>query len=182
VLGIAAAAALFADNQTARQLALTGATVEMVAHGLITGALFLICGSFWQRTSDYELDHYGGLAHQAPLLTGFTVLAAFASLGMPGLAGFVAEFQVFAGTFAIYPWLTVLGVLGILITAALFLDLLRRLFFGRLPAHLGGFRDLEPAEWGVLGVLSLGILVIGVYPRILLTLIEASSAILVGVR
>ncbi|SHF68326.1 NADH dehydrogenase subunit M [Modicisalibacter ilicicola DSM 19980] len=182
VLGIAVAAAFFADNQAARQLALTGATVEMVAHGLITGALFLICGSFWQRTGDYELDHYGGLAHRAPLLTGFTVLAAFASLGMPGLAGFVAEFQVFAGTFAVYPWLAVLGVLGILITAALFLDMLRRLFFGRLPSHLGGFSELKRAEWGVLGVLSLGILVIGVAPQFLLTLIEASSALLVGVR
>nr|WP_298379388.1 NADH-quinone oxidoreductase subunit M [uncultured Halomonas sp.] len=182
VLGIAVAAALFSDNLAARQLALTGATVEMVAHGLITGALFLICGSFWQRTGEYELDHYGGLAHQAPLLTGFTVLAAFASLGMPGLAGFVAEFQVFAGTFAVYPWLAVLGVLGILITAALFLDMLRRLFFGRLPSHLGQFAELKRAEWGVLGVLSLGILVIGVYPRFLLTLIEASNALLLGGR
>ncbi|WP_082140440.1 NuoM family protein [Halomonas sp. PR-M31] len=182
VLGIAVAAALFSDNLAARQMALTGATVEMVAHGLITGALFLICGSFWQRTGEYELDHYGGLAHQAPLLTGFTVLAAFASLGMPGLAGFVAEFQVFAGTFAVYPWLAVLGVLGILITAALFLDMLRRLFFGRLPSHLGQFAELKRAEWGVLGVLSLGILVIGVYPRFLLTLIEASNALLLGGR
>ncbi|TDX25463.1 NADH dehydrogenase subunit M [Modicisalibacter xianhensis] len=182
VLGIAVAAALLTDNPAARQLALTGATVEMVAHGLITGALFLISGSFWQRTGDYALDHYGGLAYQAPLLTAFTVLAAFASLGMPGLAGFVAEFQIFTGTFAIYPWLAVFGVLGILITAALFLDMLRRLFFGRLPTHLGRFPELSRREWSVLGVLSLGIVVIGVYPRFLLTLIDASSAILVGGR
>ncbi|EPC00207.1 hypothetical protein L861_06860 [Litchfieldella anticariensis FP35 = DSM 16096] len=182
VLGIAVAAALVSDNQAARQLALTGATVEMVAHGLITGALFLISGSFWQRTGEYDLDHYGGLAHQAPLLTGFTVLAAFASLGMPGLAGFVAEFQVFTGTFAVYPWLAVLGIIGILITAALFLDMLRRLFFGRLPSHLGEFPELGRAEWGVLAVLALGIVVIGVSPRFLLTLIEASSSVLVGGR
>jgi NADH-quinone oxidoreductase subunit M len=182
VLGIAMAGTMVTDDLAVRQLALVGATVEMVAHGLITGALFLICGSFWQRQQDYDLDHYGGLAHRAPLLTGFTVLAAFASLGMPGLAGFVAEFQVFAGTFAVYPWLTVLGVLGILITAALFLDLLRRLFFGRLPSHLGGFKDLGRAEWSVLAVLSLGILVIGVAPQFLLTLIEASTALLTGGR
>jgi len=180
VLGIAVAAAAFTDDSLVRQLALTGATVEMVAHGLITGALFLICGSFWQRTGEYDLDHYGGLASQAPLLTGFTALAAFASLGMPGLAGFVAEFQVFAGTFAIYPWLAVLGVVGILITAAVFLDMLRRLFFGRLPVHLGQFVELTRREWSVLGVLSLGIVVIGVAPRFLLTLIEASAGLLVG--
>ncbi|GHB09753.1 complex I subunit 4 family protein [Modicisalibacter luteus] len=182
VLGIAVAAALVTDNPMVRQLALTGATVEMVAHGLITGALFLISGSFWQRTGDYALDNYGGLAYQAPLLTGFTVLASFASLGMPGLAGFVAEFQIFTGTFAVYPWLAVLGVVGILITAALFLDMLRRLFFGHLPTHLGQFSELSRTEWSVLGGLSLGIVIIGVYPRFLLTLIDASSAILVGGR
>lgn len=182
VLGIAAAAAFVADDIVARQLALTGATVEMVAHGLITGALFLISGSLWQRTGEYALDRYGGLAGRAPLLTGFTVLAAFASLGMPGLAGFVAEFQIFTGTFAVYPWLAVLGILGILITAALFLDLLRQLFFGQLPSRLAEFPDLGRAEWGVLAVLALGIVVIGVAPHFLLTLIEASSTVLVGGR
>lgn len=182
VLGIAVAASVLGDDIAARQMALTGATVEMVAHGLITGALFLICGSFWQRTGEYDLDRYGGLARQAPLLTGFSVLAAFASLGMPGLAGFVAEFQIFAGTFAVYPWLAVIGIVGILITAALFLDLLRRLFFGARPAHLAQFPDLSRAEWSVLAILSLGIVVIGVAPRFLLTLIEASSTLLVEGR
>lgn len=182
VLGIAIAAALVSDNPAARQMALTGATVEMVAHGLITGALFLVTGSFWQRTGEYDLGRYGGLARRAPLLTGFTVLAAFASLGMPGLAGFVAEFQVFTATFAIYPWLAVLGIVGILLTAALFLDLLRRLFFGRLPSHLDAFRDLQRAEWAVLAVLALGIVAIGVAPYFLLNVIEASAAVLVGGR
>lgn len=182
VLGIAAAAAAVGDSLDARQLALTGATVEMVAHGLITGALFLMSGSLWQRTNEYELDHYGGLAQQAPLLTGFMVLGAFASLGMPGLAGFVAEFQVFTGTFAVYPWLAVLGIAGILITAALFLDMLRRLFFGSRPSHLAGFSDLGRDEWAVLAVLSLGIVVIGVAPHFLLVLIEASSTVLVEGR
>jgi len=181
VLGIAVAAS-FSDNLAAKQLALTGATVEMVAHGLITGALFLICGSFWQRTGEYDLDYYGGLAHQAPLLTGLTVLVAFASLGMPGLAGFVAEFQIFAGTFAVYPWLAVLAVLGILITAGLFLDLLRRLFFGSLPVHLGQFTELNRVEVVVLSVLGLGIVIIGVYPSFLLEVIDGASALLIGGR
>jgi len=181
VLGIAVAAA-WVGEPAARELALTGAALMMVVHGLIAGALFFISGSLWQRTGNYELDHYGGLAYQAPLLTGFTVLAAFAGLGMPGLAGFVAEFQVFAGTFAVYPWLAVLAIVGILITAALFLDLLRRLFFGHLPAWLGTFSDLTRAESLVLGVLSLGIVTIGVYPRFVLTLLEAASGALVGGR
>ncbi|BBI65524.1 hypothetical protein HSBAA_PA_1270 (plasmid) [Vreelandella sulfidaeris] len=131
VLGIAVAGALFQDAVYAREMALIGATVEMVAHGLITGALFLICGSFWQRTEEYDLDSYGGLLRQAPLLATFAILASFASLGLPGLAGFVAEFHIFAGTFAVYPWLAVIGVLGILITAALFLQMLQNCSSGR---------------------------------------------------
>jgi len=182
VLGIAAAAALLDGDPGARSLALTGATVEMVAHGLITGALFLIAGSFWERGADYRLSRYGGLAARAPLLTGLTGLAAFASLGLPGLAGFVAEIQIFAGTFAVYPWLAAIGLLGILITAALFLDMLRRLFFGALPDEWKGFPDLRPAEWWVLGMLLAGVVVIGVYPRFLLDLIEPSVALLPGGR
>jgi NADH-quinone oxidoreductase subunit M len=182
VLGIAAAAALLDGDARARSLALTGATVEMVAHGLITGALFLIAGSFWERGADYRLSRYGGLAARAPLLTGLTVLAAFASLGLPGLAGFVAEVQIFVGTFAVYPWLAALGLLGILVTAALFLDMLRKLFFGALPAEWRSFPDLRPAEWWVLGALLAGVVVIGVYPRFLLDLIEPSVALLPGGR
>ncbi|WP_111748500.1 complex I subunit 4 family protein [Salinisphaera orenii] len=180
VLGIAAAGALVGSEEAARTLALTGATVEMVAHGLITGSLFLITGSFWQRTQDYELAHYGGLAQITPRLTGATIIAAFASLGLPGLAGFVAEFQIFVGTFAVYPWLAAFGLLGIVITAALFLLMLQRLFFGDLPDKLAGFRDVETREGAILlGLLGL-VLVIGVYPMWLLELINSASAGLVG--
>ncbi|GAB2729663.1 complex I subunit 4 family protein [Halomonas garicola] len=181
VLGIAIAAS-FSDNLMAKQLALTGATVEMVAHGLITGGLFLICGSFWYRTGTYDLDGYGGLAHRAPRLAGLTILLAFASLGMPGLAGFVAEFQIFAGTFAVYPWLAVPAVVGILVTAALFLDILRRLFFGKLPASLDQFKELDRIEFTVLSVLGLGVVAIGVYPGFLLEVIDSASVLLTGGR
>lgn len=182
VLGIAVAGALLGGNEAARQLALVGATVEMVAHGLITGSLFLICGSFWQRTGDYEMARYGGLAKRAPLLTAFAVLAAFASLGLPGLAGFVAEFHIFAGTFAVYPWLAVIGIFGILITAALFLQLLQQLFFGELPQQWSGFVDLKTTEGLVLGGLALAFVIVGVAPHFLLQMIEASASLLVGAR
>lgn len=182
VLGIAVAGALLSGNEAARQLALVGATVEMVAHGLITGSLFLICGSFWQRTGEYEMAQFGGLAKPAPLLTGFSVLAAFASLGLPGLAGFVAEFHVFAGTFSVYPWLAVIGIFGILITAALFLLTLQQLFFGALPEKWSGLPDLGGREKLVLGVLAAAFVVIGIAPQFLLTVIEASAGWLVDPR
>jgi NADH-quinone oxidoreductase subunit M len=178
VLGIAAAAGL-SGHETARTVALTGATLEMVAHALITGALFLIAGAFWQRGGEYELRAYGGLARRAPWLTGLTVLAAFASLGLPGLAGFVAEFQIFAGTFAVYPWLAAIALLGILITAALFLQMLQQLFFGELPPRWSDFADLRWPEILVLGGLLLLVVILGIYPSWALTVIDATAARLV---
>ncbi|MDQ6681566.1 MAG: NADH-quinone oxidoreductase subunit M, partial [Pseudomonadota bacterium] len=175
VLGIAAAGALVGGEEAARQLALTGAVVEMVAHGLITGSLFLVAGAFWQRAEEYDLDAYGGLANVAPRLTAFTTVAAFASLGLPGLAGFVAEFQIFAGTFAVYPWLAAIGLIGILITAALFLQMLQQLFFGALPERRAGFTDLRRVETVVLATLLAIVIAIGVYPRWLLALIDTGT-------
>lgn len=180
VLGIAVAGALLEGSETARQLALTGATVEMVAHGLITGSLFLITGTFWQRGKTYELASYGGLGARAPRLTGMTTLAAFASLGLPGLAGFVAEFHIFVGTFGVYPWMTAIALFGVLITAGLFLHMLQQLFFGTLPPQWSGFADLHPAEWLVLGVLLAWVVIIGVYPSFLLQLIEPTARWLIG--
>ncbi len=180
VLGIAAAGAAMPGAEAARRLALTGATVEMVAHGLITGALFLLAGSFWQRTREYDLDAYGGLAGPAPALAVATTVAAFASLGLPGLAGFVAEIQVFLGAFGVFPWLAGLALLGVLVTAALFLLMLRSLFFGELPARWSDFPDLGTAERLVLGVLLGAVVILGVYPRFLLAVVDGAAGILVG--
>lgn len=176
VLGIAAAGSSYVSAIGARQIALTGAVVEMVAHGLITGALFLMTGVFWQRAKTYDLDGYGGLAGVAPKLAAAFILASFASLGLPGLAGFIAEFQIFAGTFAVYPWLAALGLIGILITAALFLTMAQRIFFGGLPDERKSFSDLQPYEIGVLTPLLLLVVLIGVFPRWLLEPILATTS------
>jgi NADH-quinone oxidoreductase subunit M len=176
VMGIAVAGSAL-GTETARQLALTGAVVEMIAHGLITGVLFLVAGAVWQRAGHYDLQKFGGLAGPAPRLTGAATLAAFASLGLPGLAGFVAELHIFLGTFGVYPWLAAVGLLGILITAALFLSMLRQAFFGPLPPDRVGFPDLTQAETTILaGMLALVVL-IGLWPTWLLSLIDAGALI-----
>ncbi|GGE73799.1 NAD(P)H-quinone oxidoreductase subunit D4 [Streptosporangium jomthongense] len=180
VLGIAAAGALLTGSEAARSMALTGATIEMVAHGLITGSLFLITGSFWQRGETYDFAAYGGLSAPTPKLAALTTLAAFASLGLPGLAGFVAEFHILVGTFGVYPWLAAIALLGLLITAALFLRMLQSLFFGQLPERWKSMPDLNAAEFSVLGILLLLVVVIGVYPAVLIDLIETSTGWLVG--
>jgi NADH-quinone oxidoreductase subunit M len=178
VLGIAVAGSAL-GSEAARQLALTGAVVEMIAHGLITGALFLIAGAVWQRSQDYHLPNFGGLAGPAPRLTGAATLAAFASLGLPGLAGFVAELHIFLGAFGVYPWLAAIGLLGILITAALFLRLLRQMFFGDLPKERADFTDLTRIEVALLAALLALVVLIGLWPAWLLSLIDARALIAV---
>jgi NADH-quinone oxidoreductase subunit M len=182
VLGIAAAGALLHGNDGARRLALTGATVEMVAHGLITGALFLITGSIWQRAKTYVIADFGGLARRAPALTGLTAIAAFASLGLPGLAGFVAEFQIFVGTYAVFPWLAGLALFGIIITAALFLHLLQRVFLGDMPERWAAWPELGRVELMTLATLLAIVLILGVAPAPLLAVIDAGVRPILGSR
>ena len=164
----------------ARSIALTGATIEMVAHGLITGAMFLLTGSVLARAETYEMGELGGLAAKAPALTGATMLAAFASLGLPGLAGFVAEFQIFAGTLGVYPWLAGIGLLGIVITAALFLRMLQRVFLGPLPERWSGWTDLGRWELAALVPMLVLVVVIGVVPSWLVDVINSASDFMVG--
>ncbi|MDP8988033.1 MAG: NADH-quinone oxidoreductase subunit M [Actinomycetota bacterium] len=180
MLGVAAAAAAGSGDAGARSLALTGATLEMVAHGLITGALFLLAGSVWARGETYDMEALGGLAARAPAMTGATTLAAFASLGLPGLAGFVAEFQIFAGTFAVEPLLAAVGLLGIVLTAAFFLRMLQRVFLGALPERWASWGDLGRTEVAALAPLLALTVAIGVAPAWVLDVIEATAATLVG--
>lgn len=180
ILGVAAAAAGMSGDADGARLALSGATLEMVAHGLITGALFLLAGSIWARADTYEVAELGGLAGRAPAMTGAVALAAFASLGLPGLAGFVAEFQIFAGTFAIYPVLAGIGLLGIVITAALFLRMLQRAFLGPLPERWLRWPDLSRIEVVALVPVLVLVVVIGVAPSWVLDVIDTTAASLVN--
>jgi NADH-quinone oxidoreductase subunit M len=180
ILGLAAAAAAMGDDPDAAALALSGATLEMVAHGLITGALFLVAGSVWSRAETYELGELGGLAGRAPAMTGVVVVAAFASLGLPGLAGFVAEFQVFAGTFSVYPVLAGIGLLGLVVTAAVFLRMIQRAFLGTLAERWASWPDLSRTETLALLPLIVLVVVIGVAPAWVLDVIDTAAAPLVG--
>ena len=180
ILGVAAAAAGMGNDEDGARLALSGATLEMVAHGLITGALFLLAGSIWTRAGTYEVDELGGLAGRAPAMTGAIGLAAFASLGLPGLAGFVAEFQIFAGTFAIYPVLAGIALLGIVITAALFLRMLQKAFLGALPDRWLAWPDLTRSEVAALVPVLALVVGIGVAPSWVLDVIDTTASTLVN--
>jgi NADH-quinone oxidoreductase subunit M len=184
VLGVGAAGILAGTDEQARQLATTGAVTQMVAHGLITGALFLLTGVLYDRGRTYDMAAYSGLAARTPVFAGVFAVAAFASLGLPGFAGFIAEFQIFTGALASAPIATALAVTGILVTAGLFLRALQRIFLGpeRVPDAPGTprpFVDLHPSETVSIGLLLALAAVIGVLPRFLLDVIEPASRVLV---
>jgi NADH-quinone oxidoreductase subunit M len=177
VLGVGAAG-LVSAGEEARQLAVTGAVTQMVSHGLITGALFLLAGVLHDRAGSYEMAQFGGLAGPAPRFAGLFAVAAFASLGLPGFSGFVAEFQIFAGSIGA-TWAAAVALPGILITAALFLRALQRLLTGATEGRSVGFPDVRARELlPVGGLLALAVL-IGVLPWPLLDLIDPAAATVV---
>ena len=185
ILAVGAAGVLAGSDAQARSLAVTGAVTQMVSHGLITGALFLLAGVLWDRAATYDMGTYSGLAGPAPVFAGALGVAAFASLGLPGFSGFIAEFQIFTGSLASATVATALAILGILITAGLFLRALQRLLLGPLripdaPGAARGFADLRGSEsMSILPLLALTV-VIGVAPRFLLDIIEPASTTLIN--
>src|ERR671918_1034267 len=129
VIGVAAAAAT-GISARARDLAIDGAVLQMIAHGLVTATLFFVAGFIKDRTGTRDLDKLSGLLRPMPWYSSAAAIAFFASLGLPGLAQFPAELQIFLGTFDVYPAVAAVAVVGIVITAALFLLALRRAFMG----------------------------------------------------
>ncbi|WP_241564250.1 complex I subunit 4 family protein [Nonomuraea polychroma] len=175
------AAGLAAGDPRARELAVSGAVTQMVSHGLITGALFLLTGVLWDRARAYDLGRFGGIAAGAPVFTALTAVAAFASLGLPGLSGFIAEFQIFTGVIGAGAVLAgALSIAGILITAALLLRVLHRAFLGPPGELTGRMIEARPSEVAAVAPLLLLSLVIGIMPRWLLDLIEPAAAALVS--
>ncbi|MDR7300020.1 complex I subunit 4 family protein [Haloactinomyces albus] len=184
ILAVGAAGIVAGSDEQARSLAITGAVTQMVSHGLLTGALFLLAGVLHDRRRSYDMSTYSGLAGPAPVFAGVTAVAVFASLGLPGFSGFIAEFQIFTGSLSSATVATALALLGILITAGLLLRALHRVFLGPLripdaPGAARDFTDLRPSEAASIMPLLAIAVVIGVLPRFLLNVIEPASTTLI---
>ncbi len=183
MLGVASAAAAagIPEKAVAAATALNGAVFEMVAHGIITGALFLIVGVLYDfRAHTRGVDEFGGLGARLPMYTGITMVAMLASLGLPGLMGFVAEFFIFVGSFGIFPYLTVVAVTGVIFTAAMFLWTIQRIFLGPFNERWAGLPDMDTREKISLVPLAVLMVIFGLYPRPLLDVINAAMTTLVG--
>ncbi|MEZ0165886.1 NuoM family protein [Kineococcus sp. LSe6-4] len=178
VVAVGAAGVVTGSAEQARQVAVTGAVTQMVSHGLITAALFLLAGVLHDRAGTYDTSSFGGLARPAPRYAALFSVAAFASLGLPGFSGFIAEFQVFTGAIATAP-VSAVALLGIVVTAALFLRAVQRLLTGEVRGHSHGFADVHAREfWSVAPLLVLALL-IGVFPAPLLQVVQPAAAQLV---
>ena len=161
----------------------SGAIYQMFSHGLISAMLFLIAGILYDRTQDRLIENYAGLATKLPHFTVFTSIAFFASLGLPGFSGFIAEITVFIGAFksdmvngAIPFWMPIVAAIGLVLAAGYYLWTLQRMFFGQFwvkdKNHLRSLKDLNRREYTMLVPLVVLIFAFGVYPALIFDLIN----------
>ena len=162
-------------------LGLLGASLQMVAHGLIAGLLFLLIGLLYERTHTREAADYGALARVTPRFALFMTLALLAGMGMPGLAGFVAELHVLIGGFQQWGWLTLLASLGVLMSAAYGFRTIGGLFTGPPRPELADVPDLRPWELAAVLPLAAGLLLLGLKPGTLIALMSAKVTELAAV-
>ncbi len=154
-----------------------GAVYQMFAHGIMTGLFFALVGLVYERAHTRAIFKMGGFAHVMPAVGAFFTLACLSSLGLPGTAGFVAEFMVFLGAArTTHAWWAIPGVLGAFVTAVYVLRAVKIIFWGAAPS--GEFAHLEDAkktEWLAPIALSTALVVFGFWPRFLLDYIDISS-------
>lgn len=152
-------------------LALQGAVMQMIAHGFSTAALFMIAGALQQRLHTRDMNKMGGLWHHMPRMGAVALFFALASLGLPGLGNFVAEFLVLVGLFAVNPWMTAVAALG-LITAAIYsLIMMQKAFYGKPSASLKA-HDFTTLDMTAMAVMILGLIGLGLYPQPVFDLVQ----------
>lgn len=156
-----------------------GAYYQLISHGLISALMFLWIGSLYERTGSTQIGEMGGLAKSIPFMSGVILTAGMASLGLPLLSGFVSEFLTFIGLFQTMPVMTVLGALGIILSAAYVLRAVMAATFGERPERLAGIEDARPIEAFPMIVLLSFIILLGVYPSILTDTIQPTIQTLV---
>jgi NADH-quinone oxidoreductase subunit M len=159
------------------QVSLTGATLQMFSHGIITGLLFAMVGLVYDKSHERNLDNLGGLARQMPVIVVVFSIAGLASLGLPGTSGFAAEFITFVGSYSsaavegirLY---TILGVFGIVLTAGYILWMLQRVFYGPPLDKFSGVPDANNIEKVCIFSFVGAIMLVGIYPAILTDVIK----------
>jgi len=162
------------------QVSMTGATLQMFAHGVISGLLFAMCGLVYEKAHTRHIPDLGGLARQMPVIVAVFSVAGLASLGLPGTAGFAAEFTTFLGSYSSTAvsgirWCTIIAILGVVLSAGYILWMLERVFYREPKAEYDGAGDADTVEKLSTFALVAVIMLVGIYPRILTDVIEKAA-------
>lgn len=166
-------------SEADRLAAINGAVLQMVSHGLLTGGMFFLVGMLQERTGTRDLDKLGGAWGTLPLLAVLLSVFAFGSFGLPGMSGFIAEFQVFVASLATYRWAAIILAVGVAISTALYLRALQRILFVGDNDPPEGKRDLGRGDVALLSSLLALIFLIGLVPGPLIAVIQnAAQALL----
>lgn len=142
-----------------------GALLQMFNHAMITGGLFLLVGVLYDRAHTRDMDAFGGLWVKMPVYGGILIFTSLASLGLPGLSGFVSEFMVLMGSYPVYRWMAIAACIGILLAAAYLLYMIQRVLLGSLNTKWTNLSDINAREIFTMIPLMVLILLIGVYPK-----------------
>jgi NADH-quinone oxidoreductase subunit M len=155
------------------QAGLNGAMFVMLAHGVSTGALFMLAGILFERKHTYEISDMGGLATPMPIYAAFFSFITLASVGLPLLNGFVGEFLVLSGAFQANPWYGVIGATGVIWSACYLLWMYQRVFFGKVThPENNSLADLDAREQLALWPTAVAALIMGVAPLLWLNIID----------
>jgi len=157
-----------------------GALLQMFNHGTITGALFLLVGVLYDRAHTRDMNAFGGLGAKIGVYSGVLIFVTFASMGLPGLSGFVSEFMVLLGAFKIYPWITGISCIGILLAACYLLFTIQKVLLGPLNPKWEKLTDINARELFTIVPLMVIILALGVYPKLILDIMGPSVNALVA--
>jgi len=161
-------------------MGLDGAMVQMISHGLVSGALFLCVGVLYDRLHTREISAYGGVVNTMPVFAFFAVLFAMANAGLPGTSGFVGEFLVIIASFKANFWYAFVAALTLILGASYTLWLVKRVIWGDVGNDgVASLKDLNPREFLVLAVLAAAVLLVGVWPAPLLDVMRPTLELLV---
>jgi NADH-quinone oxidoreductase subunit M len=156
-------------------LGVTGGMVQMISHGLISGAMFLCVGVLYDRVHSREIGDYGGVANTMPIFAAFMVFFSMANAGLPGTSGFVGEFMVILASFKANIWYAFLAATTLILGAAYTLWMVKRVLYGEVANNnVAELTDLGKREFLVLSILAISVLIVGVWPAPIVDMMSAS--------
>jgi NADH-quinone oxidoreductase subunit M len=159
---------------TLNEQGMIGAGVQMFSHGVMTALLFAVVGMVYDRAHTREISKLGGMAKPLPWVALAFIVAGLVSMGMPGFSGFVAEFPIFMGAWQVKPWVAILASISIIITASYIMLVIRKTFFGEVPAELEGhIENVSPLDKVALVFLSLIMISIGLFPSLMVPWVQS---------